>query len=491
MCFWGAAGTAKSFQVMLIIVVLLTMPDIGGVRVLWCRKTRKAITQSSLVTLRKVYELLGMPWSSKPAPSHRGSETYHTSAGVNELVWCGLDNPMNLFSSEYDIIVVEEAIQVSLDTFENSVIRCLRNDAIPAQIAIALTNPGPKMSWVYQRMNRPPEGKLEPQMAGHRTTRYHNPAYYEEDGTITPRGRRYEKRLDGYTGSRRDRLKDGLWTMEEGAILDNFVEALHLYSGVFVGEKFRGAWIELTEDHSVLGERGTRIPIEWTFGSMDLGFVNAGVLHAYGVGFDGTLYLLEEVYHTQKDRDWWTERIWEFFGRYWLDSIVADHDEELHRHWNSTIGERAPGHKTRDGDPFVRKCAKSRGNKDQLKVDVVRTLLNQRPDGRPRAFFAEDARRHDPDPYLKAEAKPTCWVEEIPQLVWDPVDADKAEDKLPEEKLKDGRANHGFDTVVYAGRYARDRVDPAGWEGASPETEPGTWEHHKRHMMSRWEKDSA
>ncbi|MEM6675599.1 MAG: phage terminase large subunit [Planctomycetota bacterium] len=481
MCFHGAAGTAKSFQVMLSFVAFMTQPDVGGFRLLWSRKTRKAITQSSLVTHRKVHELLGLPWSAKPAPTHRQSEVYRTPAGTNELIWCGMDDPMNLFSTEYDAAVTEEGIQVSLDTYENSILRTLRNFSIPKQFSIVLTNPGPKASWLYKRMNQTPDDRDEPFMASYWTKRQDNPAYYDEDGEATLQGAAYERTLDRYTGGRRDRLRDGLWGSEEGMVLSNWVEELHTFRGQFVIPRYGKPYVELTEEHSVLPER---IEIEWTFGSMDLGFVNAGVLQAWGVTKEGTMLLLEECYHTEKDRDWWAERILDFSGRYLLDSIVADHDEERHRHWNATIDERAPARKSFDGQPFVRKCEKSRGQKDELKADVVRTLLNSGLGQIPRCFLNADARAHPPDPGLLAEAKPTCTLDEIEQLIWKELDPDQADDKLPEEKFHPGRANHGIDAWVYAGRHARQRSEVRDWP-QEPEWPTDSFEHHLEHLEGK------
>lgn len=482
-CLWGGAGTGKSFQWLASLVLLCMDRRRGGLRILWCRKTRKAITQSSLVTLRKVYEAIGIPWNEKPAPKDRQEETYHTPAGVNKIVWCGLDSPMNAFSAEYDIVVFEEMLQIGIATYEMASIRCLRNFAIPVQFVVGITNPGSKAGWIYKRMF----GK-NPRLKSLRTTIYDNPAYYDvETESMSDRGASYVGGMEGsYTGNRKLKMLRGEWVSEEGAILDNYEEEVHGFSGDVIIDRHRAPRIVLSTPHETLDDL---IRLEWTFGSVDHGFVNAGVVLIWGVDTEGRLYLLEEVYHTRRDRDWWARSIVTLAGKYRCRCFVTDHDPERHEHWNKQIRLELPdlAHPA-DGEPYIRNCEKSRGDKDELKVEVVRTLLNDGVDGRPMCFLNVNSRKHAPDPELLEASKATTIHEEIPELVWKDLDEDQADERLPEEKIHPRCANHGFDAWVYAARFLRAHKVRTDWARGRPVHDPGTLEAHIDHMEKRWKK---
>lgn len=478
LCFWGPAGTGKSFSLLLVLALLMRDPEIGGLRILWTRKTRKSISESSIPTYAKVLRALGEEMSSTPSPSMRQREVVHTPAGENVLVWMDLADPGKAFSAEYDIVVYEEAYQISEATYELAGARCLRNYAIPRQFMVSLTNPAAKQHWLYRRMF------VTKKLTEYQVLLQDNPAYFDlEAGELLEPGAQYLRGMKHrLSGSNYQRLVVGEWCSEEGWVLEGALdEARHFFRGEWHRGQFGKPCILLSEGHPCLPEK---IELEWTFGSMDLGFVNAATLQAWGVDAAGRMYLLEEVYHSGKDRDWWADRIIEFSRKYRLDSIVADHDPERHAHWNSTLAERLPDVASWDGDPFVRKCEKTRGDKDALKVDVVRTLLHDGPDGMPRCFLNTASLQHKPDPELEATAKPTSLHEELPQLVWKEQDPDKVDDKLPEEKLHPGRANHAFDAWVYAGRYLRDREDKVDWPEA-PRWETGSFEHHLEHLEGR------
>lgn len=481
LCFWGGAGTGKSYTLMLILVLLMTDEEIGGLRILWCRKTRKSITNSSIVTYAKVLNALGMKMSSKPQPSQRQQETFETKAGTNTLVWMSLEDPLNAFSAEYDIVVTEEGIQVSESTYEMAGGRCLRNFAIPKQFLIVLTNPGPKVGWIYRRMF------VTKRMESFRTVLFDNPAYFNlETQELTAMGRGYLDSLKHtYTDpTRYARMVKGEFCSEEGWILEGvYDEDRHTFNGEWVDAKYGKPRLTVF-DHPILE---TEIELEWTFGSMDLGFVNAATLQVWGVDALGRMFLIEEVYRSQTDRDVWAEEIIRCTEKYHLQCVVADHAPEVQLHWNQTLQERLPETaNTWDGQAFIRNCEKSRGNKDSLKVDVVRTVLNNGPDGTPRCYLRANSLAGQADPVLEAKSLPTCLHEEIPNLVWAPLPDDKADDRLPEEKIKDGRPNHGFDAWVYAGRFVQGRDIGPDWEADKPEHHPGTFEHHMDIMEKKW-----
>ena len=486
LCFWGGAGTGKSFGLMTILVLLMTNEEIGGLRILWCRKTRKSITNSSIVTYRKVLESLGMRMSSKPGPGQRQSEKFETPAGMNEMVWMTLEDPESAFSAEYDIVVFEEAIQTSEATYETASGRCLRNEAIPAQFVVSLTNPGSRFGWIYNRMF----GR-KPRMVSCKTTIRDNPHFWDiEKEDYTDAGRKYIRKLEHiYTGTRLTRLLHGEWVSEEGWIFEGlFEESLHMYRGGFVRRPGKRPVVAVKGEHPCLE---SQVALKWTFGSLDHGFVNAGTLLVWGVDDHGRLIQLDEVYHSDRDRDWWAEQILDMTERYDMECVVTDHDPERRIMWNKVITERLP-HKqeTVDGEPYIRNCSKSNGSKDALKVDVVRTLLQDGADGLPRCYLKQGARRHAPDPKLASNNSPASLEEEIPQLVWKEQTASQVDAKQPEEKIAEARSNHAFDAWVYAGRFlALAEADTHDWGRKSKGFAPGSFEAHWEATKDSLEED--
>lgn len=477
--YWGAAGTGKSFAMLVILVLLLTDPRRGGVRVLWCRHTRRSITNSSLVTLMKVFDLLGIKWPSNQLLKDIQELKFTTPAGVNVLVFTGLDTPSRAYSAEHDIVVFEELQEIGEAAYELAAARSLRNWKLPNQFIVSLTNPTSKAGWIYRR------SFVEGRMVPRQTVITDNPAMSDANGVMSERGAAYIEGLStSYSGARKLRMLNGEWVGEEGAVLDLFDEDRHGFKGIVQFDRYRAPRIVLSEKHSILPDV---IPLEWTFGSLDLGFVNPGVLLVWGVDSKGRLYLLDETYMTGMDRTWWTDVILRKAETYRCRAFVSDHDPERLAFWNDELHRRLPELTTTpDGEPYVRRCAKSMGNRDFLKVEVVRSLLDDGIDGHPRCFVNLDALSHDPDPELVAVSKAHCLNMEIPALVWKPVPEAMVDDRLPDEVLHPRCANHAFDAWVYAGRFHRANRLSKNWSAGRPQFGVGTLEAHIDHMENKW-----
>lgn len=204
----GPAGTGKSRACLERLHELIK--DQPNSRALIVRKTRTSLTNSALVTYEdKVLE-------NNPAVIgnvHRENRSIYRYPHGGEVVIGGLDKPSRIMSTEYDVIYVQEAIELTDNDWEALVTR-LRNSVLPVQQLLADTNPDHPHHWLKKRCE-----------SG--TTRYieshheDNPLLFR-DGQWTAIGQAYIAKLEGLTGVRKERLRFGRWVQAEGAIYDNF-----------------------------------------------------------------------------------------------------------------------------------------------------------------------------------------------------------------------------------------------------------------------------
>ena len=139
-------------------------------------------------------------------------------------VWvAGLDKPGKVLSAPLDVIYVNQAEEATLGDWETLGTRTTgRAGNIPYGQLIGDCNPEYHLHWILQRRTA---GKLTFIESAHRD----NPELYNpETGEITPAGVERIGRLDRLTGSRRLRLRVGVWAPPEGAIYgDVFDEDRH------------------------------------------------------------------------------------------------------------------------------------------------------------------------------------------------------------------------------------------------------------------------
>ena len=377
----GPAGTGKSRAAMekLHLMALLN----PGMRGLIIRKTATSLTSSALKTWERdvvVHALIDGSvgfhgGSTREPPAYRYSNGSTVAIG-------GMDKPIKVMSTEYDVAYVQEATEFTEDEWESLTIR-LRNGRMSFQQVLADCNPAHPTHWLRQRAQR---GQTVMLHSRHED----NPRYFRADGSMTVEGAAYMARLDGLTGVRRLRLRDGIWAASEGVIYDGWDESKHII------DRFD-------------------VPKDWPrYWSIDFGYVHPFVWQDWTRRPDGGLVLVREIFHTKRlvedhcaqikrlHTDDGTEN-----GR-WASPrptfIVADHDAEdratfeRHMGWGTT-----PANKT-----------VSEG------IQAVATRLKPGPPrGRPRLEIMRDACvERDPD---LAEAKqPTSTAEEVPGYVWAP-----------------------------------------------------------------------
>lgn len=369
----GPAGTGKT-QAALFKLHLLCMSR-PNVRALIVRKTHASLTASTLVTFRKkvAQEALGMNWMSYFGGS--GSEPaafrYHNGSSI---VVGGLDKPTKLLSTEYDIVLVDEAIETDPDDLDTLITR-LRNGMLPYQQLIMLTNPGAPTHHLKIRADT---GRCRMMYSRHED----NPAYY--DGSDwTEAGRNYLAILDTLPTIRRQRFLLGQWVAAEGLVYDEFDPAVHL------AEQFPDG----------------RPPKDWhRVITVDFGYNNPFVAMWIARSPDNRLYVYKELYQTGMLVEDAAKEMKKLIER---DSappsaIICDHDAEDRATLERHIGRTTLAAK-----------------KDVLVgINAVAERLRKDGKGYPQLYICKNSLTR-PDAKLRAARRPTCLQEEITTYVWD------------------------------------------------------------------------
>jgi len=138
-------------------------------------------------------------------------------------IWsAGLDKTSKVLSAEYDIIFVNQVEELSLPDWEILTTRTTgRAGNMPYSQTLGDCNPAAPTHWIRSRAQ---EGKL----TLFESTHQDNPTLYDPmTGELTEQGQRTLSVLDNLTGSRKLRLRHGIWAAPEGAIYSVFDEAKH------------------------------------------------------------------------------------------------------------------------------------------------------------------------------------------------------------------------------------------------------------------------
>ena len=421
----GPAGTGKS--VACLFRIHLAALNNPGFRGLILRKTAVSLGSTTLVTYKEKVAKAALDqrivtWyggSRQEAACYR----YHRDGAVSAVIVVGgLDKPEKIMSSEYDLVFVDEATELSLTDWETIGTR-LRNGQRAQQQQIAACNPDSEHHWMIQRAQA---GTLKMLYSTHRD----NPAYVNRDGSYTPAGRTYILgKLSALTGIRRQRLFEGKWTSAEGIVYENWDPAIHLVNQLPKGSETWTRW--------------------WT---VDFGYSNPFVLQCWAEDPDGRLWLYREIYKTKtlvedhaktilrivrrcavcckskaEDHDCQTCKVCELK---WIEprprAVICDHDAEdratLDRHLG--LG-TSKAHKTvKDG------------------VQAVQSRLKVQGDGRPRLYIVRNA-VVEIDKELEAAKLPLCTEQEITGYVWpEGVKPDQRENPVKQD-------DHGCDAMRY------------------------------------------
>jgi PBSX family phage terminase large subunit len=390
-------------------------------RYLILRKTRAALTESGLVTFEEKVVPPGSPITA--GAQRRMRQSYHYPNG-SEIVIGGMDNPTKIMSTEYDIIYVQEAIELTENDWESATSR-LRNGVVPYQQMIADTNPDAPMHWLKKRADRGLTNMID-------CKHEDNPVLFDHKlGVWTEQGKAYIQKLDRLTGPRFHRLRHGRWVSAEGMIYEQWDDAKH--------RPYRKA-IDLGWD-------------VWL--SIDFGYTNPFVCQWWAVDGDGRLIRYREIYKTRRLVEDHAKTILERSGWKLVDGdlrrahadadplprgIICDHDAEGRATLEKHLGRPTiPAHK-----------AVIEG------IEAVQARLKVQDDGRARMEFMRDS-LVERDEELDDEKRPCCTEEETPAYVWDLTNNQKMGDKPVKEN------DHGWD----AARYVAAHLDITGAEAAA------------------------
>lgn len=400
--FAGPAGTGKSRCILE--RLNWQASKYPGMRGLIVRKTRESLTNSGLVTLKNDVIPEGA------ARWYDNREWQYPNGSV--LVTGGMDKPSKIMSSEYDVVYVQEATELSEDDWEHLLTR-VRGQAMSYTQIVADCNPAGANHWLLKRAQ---SGRLRIIDSRHED----NPLLYS-GGKPTPFGAEYLAKLGSLTGVRRKRLLLGQWVTAEGVVYEEYDAAVHLVP------RFKNtAW-------------GSP-PKEWRrFWSIDFGYTHPFVWQAWAQDPEtGDLYRFRELYHTgllveevaDEVMRWMVKEREDFPG----GGIICDHDAEgratLHKKW---------GVKTIAAKKSV-----------ALGVQAVKKRL-----AAPSLFYLRDSALRV-DQSLADSKRPTCTEDEYELYVW-------REGVKDSEPVKDN--DHGMDATRYFVMHVDHRRRTDGYTG--------------------------
>jgi PBSX family phage terminase large subunit len=395
----GPAGTGKSRACLEKLHILaLKYP---GMRGLIVRKTATSLTSTALVTFKEhvAKEALAAGVVEWYGGSAQEAAQYRYANGSRITVG-GMDRATRIMSSEYDVVYVQEAIELTLNDWEALTTR-LRNGRMPYQQIISDTNPDRPTHWLRRRCVDGATVLLE-------SRHEDNPVYFDADGKLTAAGASYISKLDALTGVRKHRLRHGQWVAAEGIIYEDFDQAVHLVDPFEIPSTWQRFWV------------------------VDFGFTNPFVLQRWAEDPDGRLFLYAEIYRTRRLVEDHAKQVLSEVTKdgVWLEpkprTVICDHDAEdratLEKHLG--LGTTAAHKSVSDG------------------IQAVASRLQPAKDGKPRLFVVRGARTQQ-DPELEESRKPTSTEEEFGGYVWD-----EGTGKNPKEQpLK--QDDHGMDALRY------------------------------------------
>lgn len=401
----GPAGTGKTMA--LLTKLFLAAEKYPRMRGLIVRKTRVSLNEAALVTWEEKILPSSHPALIGPTRSHRTA--YHFDNG-SVIVVGGIDKAQKIMSTEYDLIYVQEAIELTEHDWESLTTR-LRNRKMPYQQIMADTNPDRPTHWLKKRCDAGKTKIVE-------TRHDDNPTIVDQrTHELTPGGEEYIGKLDALTGPRKFRLRHGRWVQSDGVVYDGWDAAVHVIDPFEIPKDWRRLY------------------------SIDFGFTNPFACLWFAEDPDGRLYLYREIYKTR--------------------TVVRDHAREilklsgawdsqtLRANWDQPGAEPRPWRIISDHDSGDRATIEDALGIETEPADkavspgIQAVALRLRPDtdndGRPRLFVFSTS-LVKPDPLLVDAKKPTRLAEEFDGYVWNPSGKD--------EPLKND--DHALDALRYA-----------------------------------------
>lgn len=382
----GPAGTGKSRAE--IQKLHFCAGKYPGIRIIMCRKTRESLTQTAMVTYEN--KVLPTGWMEDGLIHFSTQEQQYEYPNGSVIAVGGLDKPTKVMSSEWDIIYVQEAIELNEEDWESLVTR-LRNGMMPYQQLLADTNPGPPSHWLKKRGDA---GKVRMIESRHED----NPAVTKE----------YLEGLQTLTGVRYYRYFKGLWVAAEGMVYeDDWDPAIHLIDRIDIPDDWPRYW------------------------SIDFGFRNPFVWQAWAENNDGELFRYREIYQTGLLVEDAAKTIMDIMKEEPRPrAIICDHDAE-----DRATFEKHTGYRTIAANKAV-----------SIGIQEVQSRLRRKGNKRPSLFFLRDS-LVERDRTLEERSFPICTETEFESYVWDTSNGRVTK----EEPLK--KFDHGMDALRYLCMY--------------------------------------
>lgn len=427
----GPTRTGKSFAWLVKLHRYATR--YAAFRGLIVRKTRASLSEAALQTFEE--HVLG---ADHPAlgnkPQRRFREIYKYPNGA-EIIVDGMDKKTKILSTEFDMIFIQEATEVTLDDLEYLLTR-LSNTGIPLEDGsyfhqlVMDCNPDHPKHWLKLRCDA---GKTTLLKSEHKD----NPKFFNQKlKEWTQLGFDYVfKILEGLSGVRFKRFKLGLWAAAEGAIYEDWRDEIHIL------DEFN-------------------IPWDWPrIRVIDFGFKNPFVCQWWAISpTDGTMYMYREIYETQRLVEDLACEIKHHSGEY---------DNRAVLEWCAARGILQRNERERiiaticDHDAEDRATLERYGIPNQaaykgvqLGIQAVQSRMKLNAQGVPKLYIIRDSLVRV-DQSLADAKRPICTIDEIPGYEWEKTKEGKPITEVP-RKIDD----HGCDDVRYAVCY----VDEIGSE---------------------------
>jgi len=439
----GPRGTGKTLGVGFLLYHLAYRYP--GIRMLFVRKTRRSITQSFCPDWEKIVCRGTDPCLKGPAADHRSEYRFENGS---VLVLAGLDDPQKAYSTNFDVVVPEEASQFTEDEVEqfHGVLRQW-TPGMQFQLLLMLTNPRHGGHWIMRRVKA---GKTKRYQSKHAD----NPKWHDGKNW-TPEGWAYINSLAGMTGVRRRRLYKGEWCSAEGAVWECFDDEANFT-------------VDTMPDNP-----------PWYCASMDWGHTDPCSFLVAAISPKKDITIVREEYISKKSIEFWTSEVLDAYKDFGVSAVVVDPSRpEIIDAFNAGLS-RKYSHITypvaRPADN-VRHASNPKG--DLAGLDLVRDYFEK---GKIKLFAGR--LRNWPDPLLVSARKATQLAEEIPEYVyWTPVGADDARDA--EDHTAKNCDDHACDALRYLVQFVHNhdysrRTERKLPEGAHP------WEAADLAMLNR------
>lgn len=422
-----------------------------GCKVLVVRKTRQSLTDSFC----KTFEEDVIPDEDRQAilgDGDRSNRSHYQYPNGSRIVLAGLDKPTKYQSTDWDIVFLEEASELTWKQVE-PFFGALRQftPGIPWQLMLAATNPDAPSHWLNQRAEH---GLMRRVKTHHRD----NPKWYGKDRkTLTPEGASFLRSLERYTGVARKRHVEGIWCGAEGMVWENYDPETHLVA------------VERNADHTA---NWKPLGLKDFFGSMDWGFTAPGSLSIWGRDCDKRLVRVAGVYKTKQPLEWWAERVFELDREFGLTRVVCDPSRpDAIALCNDYLRKRDLPMLCTPADN--KKASSTTG--DLAGLDLVRWGLEKDATGTPRIRFIKDALRFGRDPELIENNQPNEGYDELPGYVF----GRDAQGEILDDRTDPDCPDHFADELRYA--------SAENWKRGAPDTntpkvfKPGTMGFAMRH----------